>query len=120
MNTANRLEKLREKKTLGWGELAELLEIKRSMLHYVRNKERNLSKKALRRLEALEREAGLFPANQDSERGIFLREIGPKKKIQIVARAKDADDLRDVIRNMKDLLKKAEIILDEINVDKGE
>ena len=42
-----------------WGELAGVLDISRTMLHYVRRGERSLSLKAIRRLEQAEQHVGL-------------------------------------------------------------
>lgn len=54
-----RLENLKKAKTFSWGELCKLLDISRTMLHYLKTGERELSAKALRRLSEAEREAGI-------------------------------------------------------------
>jgi|GEM_PF-5690663 len=54
-----RLENLKKAKTFSWGELCNLLEISRTMLHYIKTGERELSAKALRRLAQAEKEAGI-------------------------------------------------------------
>jgi transcriptional regulator with XRE-family HTH domain len=56
-----RLQRLREVLRLEWGELAERLGLSRSMLDFVRKGQRNLSFKALSRLEDVERCAGFTP-----------------------------------------------------------
>lgn len=61
MNIAERLERLRAAKTLSWGELCAELDIKRSMLHYLRNGDRGPSAKLSRRIEKAERDAGIQP-----------------------------------------------------------
>ena len=52
---------------LEWGELATRLGLSRSMLDMVRKGQRNLSFKALDRLEQAELEAGIFPPQPASE-----------------------------------------------------
>ena len=59
MSVADRLEKLKEAKTLSWGELCDLLQVNRSMMHYLRTGERKPSPKLLRRIEEAEKEAGI-------------------------------------------------------------
>ncbi len=61
VNIAERLERLRAAKTLSWGELCADLDIKRSMLHYLRNGDRGPSAKLSRRIEKAEKDAGLQP-----------------------------------------------------------
>ena len=56
-----RLERLKTGLSLEWGELAELLDVSRSMLDHVRNGIRSFGPKAIRRLEQAEREAGILP-----------------------------------------------------------
>jgi len=56
----DRLQTLRFALRLEWGELANRLDMSRSMLDFVRKGQRNLSFGALHRLEELERSAGLL------------------------------------------------------------
>jgi len=72
---------------LEWGELATLIGINRTMLHYVRKGERHLSIKALRRLEQAERAAGIATAPSPEPEIItnvsMVREAGEIKKVNI-------------------------------------
>jgi transcriptional regulator with XRE-family HTH domain len=61
VSITERLEKLRLKRGLTWDKLGEELELSRAMLHYVRKNERELSERALFRLAAAERAAGIEP-----------------------------------------------------------
>lgn len=57
----SRLQRLRELLRLEWGELADHLGMSRAMLDFVRKGQRNLSFKALSRLEEAERAVGISP-----------------------------------------------------------
>jgi len=61
VNTIQRLETFRLKKGWSWDQLGEALGLKRTMLHYVRSGERELSDKALYRLSQAEWAAGIAP-----------------------------------------------------------
>ena len=107
VNTTDRLEKLREVKTLQWGELCDLLGIKRSMLHYLRKGERNLSFKALRRLEQAEREAGILPPAPPPQIPSSDTETGSIKNSTIsgmgIGKGIDREELRRTIDELKRL-----------------
>ena len=90
-----------------WGELAIHLGLSRSMLDFARKGQRNLSFKALRRLEEAEREAGIVlsqsvpnqpdPTNQNADKkNITIDEMGRGKGI-------DRDELRRTIEELKRL-----------------
>ena len=55
----DRVENLRVQTNRSWDQVAELLEIDRSMFFHVKKGRRNLSKKAIYRLEEAERAAGI-------------------------------------------------------------
>ncbi len=57
-----RLETLREKMTCSWGELQKALGVSESTLYFLRKGARNPSPKLLRRMIALEHQAGIAPA----------------------------------------------------------
>lgn len=59
-----RLERLKRVLSLEWGELADHLDISRSMLDHVRNGRRDFGPKAMRRLEQAEIEAGIKSRTQ--------------------------------------------------------
>lgn len=61
MNILFRLDLLRKTNSLSWGELCDLLKISRTMIHYVRSGQRQLSEKAMWRLSEAERTAGIMP-----------------------------------------------------------
>lgn len=78
---AERLQILRLKKQLSWEQLAELLGLSVAMLYHVKRGVRNLSEKAVYRLEQAEVTAGLRPPatsetlslkqeNSDLEKGV--------------------------------------------------
>jgi len=120
VNMENRLDRLRKAKTLGWGELADLLEIKRSMLHYLRNGQRNLSYKTLRKLQAAERESGLSQESFSEGADIKLEPMPGTKKLKILVKAKDVEELKALIASAKNLLNRIENGLtesDEIDKD---
>lgn len=114
VNTTDRLEKLREVKTLQWGELCDLLDIKRSMLHYLRKGERNLSFKALRRLEQAEREAGILPPAPPPHAPPLEHEPGDKKNIQFQEKGNekgiDREEFGRILAEMKRLTAELERI----------
>jgi transcriptional regulator with XRE-family HTH domain len=84
----DRLQRLRASLKLEWGELAKRLELSRAMLDFVRKGQRNLSFKALRRLEEAEREAGISePITHQAKEKPPLRQ--ERKKV-IIASVKDA------------------------------
>jgi transcriptional regulator with XRE-family HTH domain len=88
VNTIDRIEQLRVSKKLEIGEVCDLLGISRTMLHYVKKGQRNLSFKALRRLEEAEREAGISePITHQAKEKPPLRQ--ERKKV-IIASVKDA------------------------------
>lgn len=59
VKTYDRVEQLRKKLHLNKGEVCDLLGIGRTMLHYLKTEERNLSPKAYRKLEEEEDKAGI-------------------------------------------------------------
>lgn len=58
-NVGHRLEALRSRLTLSWAELADRIGISRSMLDFVRAGDRDPSPKTLRKIAAVEVDAGL-------------------------------------------------------------
>lgn len=61
VNIIFRLDLLRKTNSLTWGELCDLLKISRTMIHYVRSGQRQLSERAVWRLSEAERLAGIQP-----------------------------------------------------------
>ena len=55
----SRLERLKIHHCATWGEICDLLQVNRSMMHYLRTGERQPSPKLLRRIEEAEKEAGI-------------------------------------------------------------
>jgi transcriptional regulator with XRE-family HTH domain len=82
-----RLQNLREALKMEWGELATHLGISRSMLDFVRKGQRNLSFPAIRRLEAVEKEAGILPQIQlypDHKTSATMARDAPIKNLKIL------------------------------------
>ena len=69
-----------------WGELATHLGLSRSMLDFIRKGQRNLSFKALRRLEEAERAAGILPPVVEVTRTDESSVAGSKEKLKIVGK----------------------------------
>lgn len=68
---------------LEWGELATRLGLSRSMLDMVRKGQRNLSFKALDRLEQAERDAGILPSPPAAHAPVSAPETSSMKKHKI-------------------------------------
>ena len=109
-----RLQHLRQVLRLEWGELAEKLDLSRAMLDFVRKGQRNLSFKALNRLEEVEREAGIAipaPATSvtrhvppDTPPSASFSSLSHKEKDQILARlAKMETDIQAIREAVKGL-----------------
>jgi len=94
-----RLQLLRQKLRLEWGQLAERLGLSRAMLDFVRKGQRNLSFKALNRLEDAERAAGILPPPPPID-VIKEDEEPPAQKDEIIS---DRDELRAIAIALRDL-----------------
>ena len=109
MNIPQRLEILRLKKGLSWDELGKELDLSRSMLHYVRKSEREMSDRALYRLEELERASGIEPPVTYPRGGslaVVMSDAPPKNLIAKLERLADnlqaqLDELRQAINELK-------------------
>jgi transcriptional regulator with XRE-family HTH domain len=60
-NVGTRLEDVRKRLSLSWGELATHIGISRAMLDFIRNGSREPSPKTARRIMEVERESGIVP-----------------------------------------------------------
>jgi transcriptional regulator with XRE-family HTH domain len=94
-----RLQLLRQKLRLEWGQLAERLGLSRAMLDFVRKGQRNLSFKALNRLEDAERAAGILPPPLPID-VIKEDEEPPAQKNEIIS---DREELRAIAIALRDL-----------------
>ena len=93
-----------------WGELASHLGLSRSMLDMVRKGNRNLSIKALRRLEECERETGILPPIKAPSESGKPDETGPIKKHQIseIGPGYHTDELRAILDQLNELAARVE------------
>ncbi len=75
VNSEDRLDRLRVQKGFTWDELATYLDLSRTMLHYVRKGERDLSAKAALRMRDAEKNAGLIAVDLSQSLAV-VREAG--------------------------------------------
>ena len=126
-----RLQRLREALRMEWGELAKHLKMSRAMLDFSRKGQRNLSFKAIRRLEEAERQAGIAPPVVDEKPGAASISVsvagvegGQKKERLSDGRVRQtADhrpsttdptrDLREIRDELRELLARVEGLLGE-------
>ena len=94
-----RFQLLRQTLRLEWGELAEQLQISRSMLDFVRKGQRNMSFKALNRLEELERSAGILPPKPSID-VVKVEEGIPDEESEMLS---DREELRAIAIELRDL-----------------
>jgi transcriptional regulator with XRE-family HTH domain len=108
-----RLSALREALVLNWGELAEHLEISRSMLDFLRRGERHASPSLERRILGLEVQAGLATKAQlplaREDRGLYLSREPPQNV---------RDEISAIRREMARLLARLEDL--ETQVEEGD
>jgi len=104
-----RLEKLRTTLRLEWGELSTQLGLSRSMLDQVRKGQRNLSIKALRRLEEVERSAGILPPAPPPPTAVAPAQDRPSKNLKI---SDKGDSEGDALKEIAWLLREATERLD--------
>lgn len=95
---------MREVLRLEWGELAEQLDMSRSMLDFIRKGQRNPSFKALNRIEQAEREAGILPPIPSPKTPVFDPEETPIKNSTILEKGSDKGiDREELLRTIDDL-----------------
>jgi transcriptional regulator with XRE-family HTH domain len=106
-----RLQKLKEALRMDWGELAAHLRMSRSMLDFARKGQRNLSFKAVRRLEELEREVGLIPSVETS---IALINKKLENYPSTGLTRDEVSELREIIAEWKVKIGRIESLLDKL------
>jgi hypothetical protein len=98
-----RLETLKSRLTLNWGELQKALDISESTLYFLRTGARNPSPKLQRRILELEQKAGLSPAGAPGspvqETAVKQQGDAPEKEQIIDARS----EVREIAAVLRDL-----------------
>jgi hypothetical protein len=90
-----------------WGELATHLGLSRAMLDFARKGQRNLSFKAIRRLEDAERDAGILPPASIISPPESRPETGSIKNITISRKGEGKGEEGDEIMAIAALLREA-------------
>lgn len=78
-----RVERLRIITNRSWDQMADVLDIDRSMFFHVKSGRRNLSKKAIFRLEQAERDAGILPPEPIPSAPVIPFQTVPLEKVKI-------------------------------------
>lgn len=115
-NVGHRLDALRNRLTLSWAELAEKIGISRSMLDFVRAGARDPSPKTLRKIAAVEMEAGLRSPTMilNEEPSRYGEEMGPTAgSVDDV----ETDTLRKEVRSLRGQLESMRTLLDAVAAD---
>lgn len=110
MKTFDRIENARIALRLNKGEMCKQLGIGRTMMHYLKTEERNLSMTELRKLEAIEEQAGVSPTRfsmADRSMEDPAREYHPENLKQMYYEQKArADQLEKELAELRKALEK--------------
>lgn len=114
MKIDDRLNRLKEKLVIDWGGVCDVLGIKRSMLHYLRNGERRPSSDLMRKLIEVERSAGIDTppvptvgsATRANSQRLKLRETAPESVTKNSATRDIHKRLDDLERKLDELLRR--------------
>ncbi len=105
------MEALRNALTVSWGELAERLQISRAMLDFLRTEARNPSQKLLRRIIALEQEAGLFKPSASSmtvvESAGEYHVMAGKKAVNMLELLQDVKRIEEQVHTLRTKIEEA-------------
>ena len=109
-----RLQRLCERRTQSWKELAESLSIGSTMLHYLRTGARNPSPKVLRKIIELETEAGLVSPVPSR---LLVKESEVSYTTKREAKHIDIVEIRRQVADLKRQVASLEKLLEESNAD---
>jgi transcriptional regulator with XRE-family HTH domain len=128
-NVGIRLNALKERLSLNWGELAKHLNLSRAMLDFVRNGDRAPSPKTMRRLMEAERACGIVPPEDCSlpKEKLEKMEYGIPGDPEALKAGLEAirNDIRSTVRSemkeiRKELLTEMAALLDHVHGKKGQ
>jgi transcriptional regulator with XRE-family HTH domain len=110
-NVGSRLDALRVALTVSWGELAERLDISRSMLDFMRNGLRNPSAKLMRKIAVLEQSCGVVFSGVQTpvvkESASDYRTEAPRKVVNMLEIEHRLKAVSDEVAAIRELIKEA-------------